>query len=821
MTMVRPLHGIFFCVLLALSGPSVLPAQTPSADDLFRNGQFTQARALYQAQALRLAAEAPWSRAQAEALFNLGAASAATGDLAESMLALSQSLAVFEKISPADNLDTALVLEGLASVLLQQDNLARAHECLDRALKVREQIYPEHHPQLARLYALMASTAQLSGDYAGTEDLYYKALMAYRKIHGNVHPIVGEVIQNIATFNTATGGFEAEIMYQQASDVAEALYGPWHPLRAVSQTNFGWLRWTQGRYDEAEQHLRRALEIHDHLSAGSHPDLAVCLIQLGRVLLAQGRPAEAAPMLERAAQVYEGAWWRAGAGAERSLAVLSPYPLLAASYLELDKMESALTAYRAHHGRLVSLSRRLQDLPGPLASRRDSLVSLLGVCEENLARLTTEDSDRAARARARAALAAAETSWRAFEKQATQQMVPEADGVFPEGYRSSSVEPFFGWLTVEIQPGQQRGWGFVLQQDQPVEWALLDAAILAGTSPVAAVAQALADIQQGSDETAHQLATLRRYAVEPLKAHWEKAGAVRVLPSGFMAGFPVELLLEGNQEVIYVPLLGEEAQARTGAPTGRDRRVLVLADPPFSTDPMALQDPADQTLPDQEILRSALAGDPRAIENLPGLAGTRREADALARLFPDTQMLLGTGASEKAMRALALGKDLGRFDIVHLATHALIDAERPERSALVLSQVDRQDDLAGDGLLTVREINRTWRLNAELVTLSACATGLGRRIDGEGFLGFTQSLLGAGAHEVMVTLWPVDDRATAMLMERFYANLAGDLSSAHLTPAQALAEARHWLRDYRTPAGSQPFAAPRYWAGFVLFGAGS
>ena len=90
----------------------------------------------------------------------------------------------------------------------------------------------------------------------------------------------------------------------------------------------------------------------------------------------------------------------------------------------------------------------------------------------------------------------------------------------------------------------------------------------------------------------------------------------------------------------------------------------------------------------------------------------------------------------------------------------------------------------------------TWKLNAELVTLSACRSGLGRQSGGEGYLGFSQAFFLAGSPSVVLSLWKVDDAATALLMTRFYQNLLGrrDGLDQPLPKAEALGEAKQWLR---------------------------
>jgi CHAT domain-containing protein len=160
------------------------------------------------------------------------------------------------------------------------------------------------------------------------------------------------------------------------------------------------------------------------------------------------------------------------------------------------------------------------------------------------------------------------------------------------------------------------------------------------------------------------------------------------------------------------------------------------------------------------------------------------------------------------------------------------------------------------GRLTAEAVLERWDLHADLVTLSACQTALGKYEGGEGFVGFMQALLLSGARSVCLSLWKVDDTATALLMQRFYANLLGQRQAlqAPLGKAQALAEAKHWLRELtaeqaaresaaltqgvargkgRKPlpalagvkapgAGKavRPYAHPYYWAAFVLVGDG-
>ncbi len=254
-------------------------------------------------------------------------------------------------------------------------------------------------------------------------------------------------------------------------------------------------------------------------------------------------------------------------------------------------------------------------------------------------------------------------------------------------------------------------------------------------------------------------------------------------------------------------------------------------------------------------------------EDFDPLPGTRYEVEALAQLFKSddrpTRILLGAEASEPELVRLAAAGELGTFGFIHLATHGVIDEAIPQRSAVILTQTGLPDPLeqvldqkpAFDGRLSVREIQRGWDLKAELVTLSACETALGRDAGGEGFVGFAQALMMSGTRSVCLSLWKVDDTATALLMQRFYANLLGRRAglAGPLPKAEALREAKAWLRGLRRaevltltaelsggvargkdakarqPAkpstavpsggdGDRPYKSPHYWAAFVLAG---
>jgi len=210
---------------------------------------------------------------------------------------------------------------------------------------------------------------------------------------------------------------------------------------------------------------------------------------------------------------------------------------------------------------------------------------------------------------------------------------------------------------------------------------------------------------------------------------------------------------------------------------------------------------------------------PGTLEPLARLPGAEIEADAIRRLYSDQNVIALTGpqARERKVRELAPART-----IVHLATHAVVFDDEPLRSFLALApdspakRAARDPD--GDGLLTVAEAFGL-DLHADLVTLSACNTGLGR-ISGEGVEGLSRAFIYAGAASVLVSLWPVADTVATTQMTEFY----GRLSATRTTKAAALAAAqRHMIEALRagriTSLSGRPLdETPLLWAPFVLVG---
>jgi len=261
---------------------------------------------------------------------------------------------------------------------------------------------------------------------------------------------------------------------------------------------------------------------------------------------------------------------------------------------------------------------------------------------------------------------------------------------------------------------------------------------------------------------------------------------------------PTHLFID--HEIAYLPsasvmtLLHREAVGRKQASSA----VAVFADPVFDKNDPRVWNSANLTKPAYSDETSQI---------LTRLPATAWEANKITSVVPAGSVMKAVGF--EASRQAVMSSKLNDFRIIHFATHGVINKAHPALSGIVLSLVDAYGQQQ-NGVLSLSDISAL-KLSADLVVLSACDTGLGKDIEGEGMMGLTQSFLSVGVQGVVTSLWKVDDSATADLMARFYKGMLTD----GLAPAAALRQAK--IQMSRTGPWRQPY----YWAAFTLQGDGS
>ena len=278
--------------------------------------------------------------------------------------------------------------------------------------------------------------------------------------------------------------------------------------------------------------------------------------------------------------------------------------------------------------------------------------------------------------------------------------------------------------------------------------------------------------------------------------------------------------LGDRHEIVNLPSASTISILRenTIEPIPQNPSLAILADPVFrdddcrieSNDPTCIDSQPEQKLeprPDEDLDFLALKRSAKSFAyiNWDRLLGTRTEARDILNLLPNTDNTL-QAFDFAANRDLMTGDRLQDYDLIHIATHGFLNTEAPELSGLVLSLVDKEEH-PQNGFLRINDVFNL-KLNADLIVLSACQTGLGDQVRGEGLVGLSRGFMYAGVPRIIVSLWQVDDAATAEFMTRFYRLLLRE----HLTPAAALQQTQ---REMRTET---EWTHPYYWAAFILQG---
>ena len=308
-----------------------------------------------------------------------------------------------------------------------------------------------------------------------------------------------------------------------------------------------------------------------------------------------------------------------------------------------------------------------------------------------------------------------------------------------------------------------------------------------------------------------------------------------VVADGALNYIPFEVLLKSadtgdfsslgylvkTNEVVYAPSASVVAAIKQQRAKSTSRAMLIIADPVFNSNDARAKKTTAAPASDAEVrglgIQSALADvagsnapakPDAAMEGLPlaRLNGTRTEAEQISKLAKTAGASADVWLDLEANEDNLGTRDVTKYRIIHVATHGLLNAERPQFTGVVLSLVGNKTH---DGFVRTDEVFNL-RLGSPLVMLSACETGLGKEKRGEGIMGLTRAFMYAGAPTVGVSLWSVADKSTADLMTDFYRRLLSTGDST--TSSGALRGAQLAMIT------GKKYSAPFYWAPFVLVG---
>lgn len=801
-----------------------------------------------------------------------------------------QALGVFLKTLGELHAETAKCYGGLASDLNAQGRYAEAEALNRKALAIALKVNGELHPDTFTRYNNLGMDLFAQGRHAEAEKLFRKALDLCRKVRGEQHTKTLAYCGNVAAALCAQGQFKAAepfdrkaldisikvhgeedrntgISYnnlahnlseqgqhaaaaklsRKAADIFVKVLGERHPKTAVAYINLAFELQSEGQFEAAAMLARKALDIRLEVLGKQHPDTALSYYNLAGMNLDQGDYAEAERLALLGAESFQAARLNisfTGLGRAQFAAKRSPLLLLSALLARNGKPAQAWKHLEVFLARGLFddlVARNARKLTSEQAKQEAELQAQLANLDKRFKTAGKINAEQSAGI----ALERDQLMLRLVEFQA--QMEKEHGVAVGQVYDLQRMQKalaadaaFVTWLDTKgsqqaKDPGGEH-WGVVVRHEGPPLWVKLKPADPEGnwsSKDDKMPADVLQQLQAYDPNVAWEgvVAKLAKQRLKPLEKYLGDVKHLIVLPSQAMAGIPIEALTDRYQ-ISYAPSATIYAwlQEQRKAFPAKSGTTLALGDPVFS------EEQAKIALKEKyQAMTVASRG-----EELKPLPGTRSEVQAIAKLFTSqgaqVTKLLGIDASAQQLEALASNKELKQFRYVHLATHGLADARGGMNSFLALTSENFA--LAPYGKLSAEQIMRTWQLDADLVTLSACQTGLGEHQGGEGYVGFAQALFLAGAHSLVLSQWPVDDRATSLLMQRFYQNLLGARAGLKgpLSKLEALAEAKQWLRELPRKEAlaslqalelavaegdlreAQPFAHPHFWAAFILIG---
>ncbi|MCO6492830.1 MAG: CHAT domain-containing protein [Phaeodactylibacter sp.] len=307
--------------------------------------------------------------------------------------------------------------------------------------------------------------------------------------------------------------------------------------------------------------------------------------------------------------------------------------------------------------------------------------------------------------------------------------------------------------------------------------------------------------------------TLNQILIEPLAPYIEGKKLV-IIPHEELHYLPFELLVKDTASkpygqydylvkrhaIAYYPSAStffNERNRRNEAPAPT-KDILAIGDPIFGA-----EENKDFQMDSLGFFR--LRGKAYG-EELPRLLYAKQELDAISGLFENASVLANTEATEDTLKAMDARQELKNYRYLHFSTHGLLNERYPDLSCIALNQDENE---AEDGLLHAYEIFEL-NLNADLVVLSACGTGLGRLHKAEGMIGFSRSLMYAGTPSLILSLWPVDDQSTSELFKTYYQNLKANGGTDKQAPLRTA--------QLKLIESGEKHANPFFWAPFVFIG---
>lgn len=847
----------------------------------FRRGRLDDAQHLYSL-SLRLAQEiAPDSLDVANCLDNLGTLAYTRDDFGTAEIYYQNALAIRQHLSSAE-LGIAGSLMSLGNLALMRGDLFSAESLYRRSLLIYEKESPKGDGH-ARALENMGMVAHRRGDMLSAEDFFTQSLKIRQNYAPN-SLLVAHNLNNLGVVNDRLEDLaKSEFFHRQALNIREVL-APDSLDLADTLTNLGSLLRKKGRLTEAEELFKRSirinqhhgsdlstatcllnlgitylqlhrieeaenafqgnLDIHSRLTPGT-PRETDALYRLGATKKALGKIKEAETLFERAFTLAEEQLSNLGGSQETR----SSFTLLNLD-LYRDYLDTLVLSGQSERAFLLSeryrggiMLRLLAEkelftkdaLPQEVSKRQQEIDAEYDLLLEkldyshprNTSSQVNETLTKLRRLREE----------RAFLHEEIRRLSPR---LVSSRYlkplnldeAQNALDP--KTLLLSYSVGEDSTHLMLLTTTgEPFEIHSINITENDLRNKVVALRGLISNVQTESSFSSIRRKQLQAISeslfdvlISPAIRHIENSERLLIIPDGILHLLPWNALMVGPSNTytgdrkylvewkpthiaLSVTLFAELSRTRheKDFPTDTYSALAVFGDPHI---------PGSLTNKPEDVRETYSKSEPKDRSlHLEPLPATRIEAQTIASLFPEARLFLGKEATEERARALPQGTR-----IVHFATHGILDQRFPLNSSVVLSAQEQLENGEANGFLQAWEIFEHIRLDADLVVLSACESGLGKDMGGEGLIGLTRAFQYAGARSVLASLWKISDRTTAELMVRFYRHLKeGKPKDEALRAAQMeLIRGPIQVTNEKGEIEEIDASAPYYWAAFQIYG---
>lgn len=778
--------------------------------------------------------------------------------------ALQEAIALFEKENKETSLEASQAITNLGQVYKFTGKQVQAEEQVNMALALRQKLLSEKHELIA------ASYNDLGLVYAGVDndkalDQYEKALTIYESLHGKEHPKIaiansniGFVYRGLELYGDAVNNFET------ALKIWEKIYTQPHQSKAFVLFNLGETYNKMGNQKAARGYYERALDMYRKSYGNKHPDIANVLNAMGIQAISENKFDEALKNYQQAikanvsdfesdnetdnprlqnfyngrtllytlllkAKALEGRHFgktlkftdldlgiktlqrcdtlidklrqqSTNESDKISLGVIASEVYANGVHMAFEASDVALKKkpyremafYFAEKSKSAVLLEAISEsdaksfagIPGPLLEEEKNLKSAIALTAQKLAQKPTPEEEKYLR----------ETSFglnRAYET-FVKKLETDFPGYFNLKFNAASpstgdlqrlLDPKTALLSYFIDDDNKKLYIFYLSRKS---FKIIDHPLPEGFDKY------ITGIRNGLfynvlEPYAKASRNLARLLIPKIPG---SISNLVIIPTGRLSILPFETLLTKDSEKIKsykdLPYLLNRYSVRYEFSAG-----------------LLLQKAKQKPSKASSIFLCAPVTFPEK-DNLNTLPATESEVNEISRLFTSKNMSTAVYTGSDASEHLVKSGGLKKYNLLHFATHGVVDESNPELSRIFLQNNSESED----GHLFAGEIYNL-EMDANLVTLSACQTGLGKISKGEGVIGLSRALVYAGAQNIMVSFWSVADESTSELMKSFY---------QHLLDQPATGYSEHLRQAKLSLLKSEKYAAPYYWAPFILIG---